>query len=125
MANTNASLTVYVGDATGSDTSLSWHGNNTVNQPGYARNLIIYGLPTCTSMDLSGNAGWTACVYAPDADMTGAGGGFSDQDTQGSIVVKSMTLKGHWSFHYDESLKGFGPSRGWVAKNWSELDPNK
>jgi hypothetical protein len=111
MASTNASLILYVGKATSSGDSLSLSGNGTMNAPGYARNLQIYGLPSCTSLAFAGNAAWNACVYAPSANMTGGGGGSNTQETQGSIVVKTLTLQGHWNFHYDESLKANGPAR--------------
>jgi hypothetical protein len=69
---------------------------------------------------MSGNAGWTGVIYAPNADMTGSGGGNNSQDICGAIVAKTITLNGHWNFHYDESLKAGGASRGWVAKSWRE-----
>jgi hypothetical protein len=120
----NGSLVLYVGKTTGSGDRLTLTGNGTMNQPGYARNLVIFGLPSLTSVDMSGNAGWTGCLYAPNADFTGGGGGGNNQDTQGSIVVKSITLNGHWNFHFDENLKLKGAIRGAVAKNWTELKPN-
>jgi hypothetical protein len=36
------------------------------------------------------------------------------------MIVKSVTLNGHWNFHYDEALRNNGPTRGWIAKNWTE-----
>ena len=62
-----------------------------------------------TSLALSGNGGWTGLIYAPYADMNAGGGGNTIQDVIGAIVVKNITLKGHWNFHYDESLKVNGP----------------
>jgi hypothetical protein len=116
----NATLTLYVGTTTGSGDSISLGGSSLVNQPGYARNLIIYGLPSLNSISMSGNAGWNACVYAPDADFSGGGGGSNTQDSQGSLVCRSFTASGHWNFHFDQSLLTNGPSRGWVANSWAE-----
>ncbi|MDB6019063.1 MAG: hypothetical protein JWR19_3552 [Pedosphaera sp.] len=119
--NANASLILYVGKATGSGDTITLAGSNAINSPGYARNLQIYGLPSLTSIDMHGNAAINAAIYAPDADLVGGGGGSNTQDTQGSLVVKSVSLNGKWNFHYDESLKSNGATRGWVAKNWSEI----
>ena len=116
----NARLILYVGTATGSGDSVTLGGSATANQPGYARNLQIFGLPSLNTMDLHGNAGWNATVYAPDADFTGGGGGNNTQDTQGSLVCRSFTAGGNWNFHFDESLKVNGPNRGWVANGWTE-----
>jgi choice-of-anchor A domain-containing protein len=91
-----------------------------MNSPGYAKNFQIYGLPSLTSVSFHGNAGFVGTIYAPEADMTGGGGGNNVQDTSGAMVVKSVTLNGHWNFHYDQSLKTFGPTLGWVATKWSE-----
>jgi hypothetical protein len=109
FAGTNASLVLYVGrPATAGDT-LSLAGNGTLNSPGYARNLQIFGLPSLTSINMQGNAAWTACIYAPNATAICGGGGNNTQDAAGAIVAKGITLNGHWDFHYDESLKATGP----------------
>ncbi|MDB6111530.1 MAG: hypothetical protein JWR69_3280 [Pedosphaera sp.] len=124
IATTNkAQLDLYVGNTIGSGDSISLAGSSTstLNQPGYARNLRIFGLPSCTTINMNGNAGWTACVYAPDADVSGGGGGNNVQDTGGALVCRSLSLRGHWNFHYDESLKSDGSVRGWVGKTWTEL----
>jgi hypothetical protein len=111
FAGTNASLILYVGRATTTGDSLTLRGSGTLNSPGYARNLQIFGLPSLSSMDLHGNLAWTATVYAPNAAVTTGGGGSNTQDASGAIVAKSLTLNGHCDFHYDESLKVNGPTR--------------
>ena len=117
----SGSLVIYVGQTSGGSASLSLSGNGNMNYPGLARNLQIYGLPTLTSMDFHGNAVWCATIYAPEAAFVGGGGGNNTQDSIGSVAVNSVTLNGHWNFHYDESLKGYGPNRGWVGKSWTEV----
>lgn len=107
----NASLILYVGTANGAGDSLTLlSGIGTMNQPGYARNLQIYGLPSLNSIDMHGNAGWTATVYAPQGDVMVGGGGNNVQETTGAIVCRGLMLKGHWRFHFDESLKLNGPT---------------
>ncbi len=119
-ATNNASLVLYIGTTNGSGDSVTIGGNGALNSPGYAKNLQIYGLPSLTSISLSGNAAFAGTIYAPEADMTGGGGGNNPTDTSGSIIVKSLTLNGHWNFHYDQSLKTAGPTRGWVPSAWTE-----
>jgi hypothetical protein len=115
------SLVLYVG-ATNTliGHSVSIGGNGNINSPGLAKNLQIYGLPSLTSISFQGNAAFAGTIYAPEADMTGGGGGNNTQDTSGAMIVKSVTLNGHWNFHYDEALRNNGPTRGWIAKNWTE-----
>ena len=117
----NAKLILYVGRLTGSGDSLTLGGNQTINQPGYADNLQVYGLPSLTSLSMHGNAGFIGGIYAPEANATFGGGGNNTTDTSGAIIVNSLTLSGHWNFHYDQSLKTNGPARGWVATNWTEV----
>lgn len=104
----NGSLALYVGRTSGSADSLSLSGNGTMNYPGLARNLRIYGLPSLTSIDFHGNMTWCATIYAPEANFIAGGGGTNVQDSIGAVVAKSITLNGHWHFHYDESLGYFG-----------------
>lgn len=117
----SGSLTLFVGTTSGSGDSLSLSGNGNMNYPGLARNLQIYGLPSLTSIDFHGNAVWCATIYAPEANFIGGGGGNNTQDSIGAVAVNSATLNGHWNFHYDESLKTYGPNRGWVGKSWTEV----
>ncbi|HZV36183.1 MAG TPA: hypothetical protein VFB72_16525 [Verrucomicrobiae bacterium] len=97
-------LILYVGQSTGTGTALGWSGQGTCNFPGYAANLQIYGLPSLTSIDFSGNVDWIATVYAPEAVLKVGGGGTFVQDTSGQITANSLILRGHWNFHYDQSL---------------------
>jgi hypothetical protein len=115
-------LNLYIGtSATNGSDSLALAGNGSVNSPGYATNLLVWGLPSLTSISLSGNAAFTGAVYAPEAAFTGGGGGNNAKDSAGAMIVKSVTLSGHWNFHYDEALANFGPPRGWIANGWAEL----
>jgi hypothetical protein len=118
----NASLVIFIGTTnTGNPVSVSIGGNGSLNSPGYAKNLQIYGLPSLTSISFQGNGAFAGTIYAPEADMSGGGGGNNNTDTSGSMVVKSVTLNGHWNFHYDQSLKTAGPTRGWVPSAWTEV----
>jgi len=82
-------------------------GNGVLNEDDKAVNLQIFGLPTCTSMSLSGNGRFTGVIYAPNADFTFNGGGNNGQFI-GALVAKSITVNGvhGMDFIYDEALGG-------------------
>ena len=67
---TNSTLKLYVGGP-----SASFGGNGIANTPGSATNFVYYGLPTNTSLSMSGNAAFTGAIYAPSAAFTLGGGG--------------------------------------------------
>jgi hypothetical protein len=124
-SSNSASLVLFVGTTnTANSDSLDLHGNAYINSPGNALNLQIYGLPSLTSIDMSGNTAFSGTIYAPEAELKGGGGGNNTLDTSGAIIVGSITLNGHWNFHYDEHLKVNGPNRGWIAKDWKEVSSN-
>jgi hypothetical protein len=79
-------------------------GNQTIVDNGGATNLAYWGLPGNTSISLSGNASFTGTIYAPEADFTLNGGGGGGTDFVGSVIAKSITMNGHFSFHFDENL---------------------
>jgi hypothetical protein len=109
------SLKLYVGG------SLDLKGNGVLNLSQDATHFQIMGLPSCTSIDLGGNAAFTGTIYAPNADLKMGGGGSNTYDTVGAIVVKSATLNGHFNFHYDEMLgRVTGPIQYKVA-SWNEI----
>ncbi len=117
IITSGASLTMYAGG------SMSISGNGgMVNNSGASTSAQFYGLPTSTSFSISGNGQWIGTVYAPEAALSVNGGGnSSNDDASGAFVAKSITLTGHTSFHYDETLKKTGPVNGYLAASWQEL----
>ncbi len=105
--------------------STSLAGNNTANSDGRATSFYIWGTSNVTSLTLSGNAGLTAAYYAPNATLTCNGGGNNTMDFIGAGIVRSVTMNGHFNFHYDEALGKFGPDRGWYITSWNEMTPNE
>jgi hypothetical protein len=95
VINPGAQLTLVVGG------NITLSGGGVVNGMGLAQNFSIIGLPTCTSINYSGNAAFTGTINAPQADFTMTG----NTDCYGAVIVKSANLTGTASFHYDESLK--------------------
>lgn len=110
-----ASLKVYVAG------SVSLSGNGIMNYTQNAAKFTIYGLPTCTTMSLSGNAAFTGTIYAPSANLSLNGGGNNIYDCVGAVIVNSAYFNGHFNFHYDEMLgRTSGPVQYKVA-SWNEI----
>lgn len=111
-----ASLKLYVGGP-----SANFAGKGINNMAGDATKFWYYGLPSNTSLALSGNASVTGVFYAPNADFALNGGGNDSYDLVGATVTKSVSMHGHFKFHYDENLKTIpGPVR-YRAASWNEL----
>jgi hypothetical protein len=111
-----AKLQLYVGGA-----SADFAGNGVANSGGNATNFYYYGLPSNTSLKLSGNSAFTGAIYAPNADFTLGGGGSDPYDFVGASVTGTVRLNGHYNFHYDENLERVGPRNGVVITSWNEI----
>jgi hypothetical protein len=59
-------------------------------------------------------------IYAPDAAFSLGGGGNNNYDFVGGSVTKTVSINGHFNFHYDECLKN-GPAREYVITAWNEI----
>jgi len=116
---TGAKLTMYVG---GTSTDI---GGNGVLNSGFAANFYYYGLTNNTSINMHGNAAFTGVIYAPQADMTMGGGGNSTYDFVGAAIAKTVSMNGHYNFHYDEALNKYGPSKGFIVTSWNEMSPQE
>ena len=116
--NINPGLTIYAGG-----TSASISGNQYINPCGFAGSLLVYCAPTVTSFTLNGNGQFTGVLVAPNADLKMNGGGNSDQDFCGSLMVNSVSLNGHFKFHWDESLGRMITANGarYLVKSWDEI----
>ena len=117
--NPGASLDVYVAAP-----SAYLGGNGVANETGDAISFVYYGLNSNTSLKFGGNAAFTGVIYAPYADFELGGGGNDVYDFVGASVTKSVMMRGHYNFHYDESLANRFPIRRYVVYSWNELDPN-
>ena len=84
-------------------TSASIAGNSAVDASGRPENLWYFGLPTVTSFTLSGALPFAGVIYAPEANLILNGGG-NTFAIIGSVIVYTVTMQGHYEFHYDESL---------------------
>jgi hypothetical protein len=94
---------------------------NGIENAGVCTNFYLLGTPLNTSITLGGNDEFTGVIYAPNAAMTGNGGGNDTMDFSGSATIKNFTFNGHYNFHYDEALPKISMYRGWVITSWNEL----
>jgi hypothetical protein len=84
--------------------------------------MQYYGLPSNTNVTWQGNANYDGTVYAPEAAfILGGSGNTTTNDYQGACVVQSLTMNGHFNFHYDQGLKRNGPISGFTVASWQEL----
>jgi choice-of-anchor A domain-containing protein len=84
-----------------------------------AKNFVYFGLPAVTSVSLKGSPTFIGVIYAPEADVSLDGGG-SSNDFMGSLIARSITMKGHYQIHYDTSLAGYFYGY-YVVGSWAEL----
>jgi hypothetical protein len=111
-----SNLTIYMSGA-----SAAFGGNGEWNENGSALNLQYWGLPSNTSVSVSGNGSFTGTIYAPQAELTLNGGGKDNYDFVGASISKTIQLNGKVQFHYDEALARVGPNRGYIVNSWNEL----
>ena len=109
-----ASLTVYVA-------APSANLSGVVNS-GSALNFQYYGLDSNTSLTFAANAAFTGGIYAPYADFKLNGGGSNIYDFVGASLTKTVTMAGHFKFHFDEAMPD-GPWKGYIVTGWDEIDP--
>jgi hypothetical protein len=96
-------LKIYMGG------SFSTAGNAAINNYNQnAANFYLFGLPSCTSINLAGNASFTGVIYAPQAALSLGGGGNNTYEFIGFSVSKSVVMNNQFNFHYDENLKRIG-----------------
>lgn len=82
-------------------------------------NFVYFGLPDVTKITFGGDSDFVGVIYAPQADLVLNGGG-NAVNLIGSVVVKSVTMNGHYNFHYDTSLLGYYYGY-YVVSSWREL----
>jgi hypothetical protein len=112
-----ATLKLYVKAA-----DANFSGQAVINPATPSTSLMYYGLPSNTSIDMSGNSAFNGVIYAPNATVKLRGGGNDGVDFSGAIIAATVAANGHYNFHYDEATRRLG-SRGIVAASWDEISP--
>ena len=92
-----------------------------VNPSGYAANFMCWCTDAVTSMAFSGNGQFCGVLVAPNASLALNGGGNSNEDFIGSIIASTITLNGHFSFHYDEALRNYRGNGRFIIQEWNEI----
>jgi hypothetical protein len=111
-----ASLKLYVAGS-----SAKFSGNGILNLNLDATKFSYYGLPSNTSIAISGNASFTGTIYAPSADFSLNGSGNSNYDVVGASVTKTVKMNGNFNFHYDERLGRLGGKAEYKVASWAEI----
>lgn len=101
--------------------SVQLGGNGVINPTGYAQNFALYCTDNVKTLSLSGNGEFIGVIYAPKANVTLNGGGFSDFDFIGAVVGNYIQLNGHFKFHYDEALSGLIDEGRYKVIQWDEI----
>lgn len=107
------------------DGPITMSGNDSINMqtsPGrsWAGALEIY-TTTTSDCSISGNAQFMGCIFAPNSELRGNGGGHDQADLIGSFVFGRITSNGHMSFHFDEALGSTPNPKPWRLALWREL----
>jgi len=111
-----ASLRISVGGA-----NADLNGNGVMNLTCDATKFKYEGLPTNTSLRMTGNASFTGQINAPHAAVQLGGGGNNSYDCTGSMFAYSISLNGHFSFHYDEALGTNETKVEYRVASWKEI----
>jgi Putative Ice-binding-like adhesive domain len=78
----------------------------------------VWGLPTCTTMDMTGGDSFTGLIYAPEADLRARGGSVY----YGAITAGTFTCNGGFTLHYDvASSTATSPNLAFTILSWKEL----
>jgi hypothetical protein len=114
-----ASLTLWAGGG------IAFAGQGVYNETGNAANCVVYGLPSCKSITMGGNAAFIGVFYAPYAALDLTGGGTDPVDFIGASITSTVKMGGHYKFHYDETLADRGPIKGFTVTGWDEMTPQQ
>ena len=107
IAPEGATLRIYLAS------TFTERGNGNFNNTSEkAQNLYLFGLPTCTSINLAGDGNFTGVIYAPEATLNlGTNTTAAVHVLTGACMGKNIFVTGNVNFHFDENLKQVGPTR--------------
>ena len=96
-------------------------GKGILNQAGYADDFILECTDNVKTFTFNGNGEFIGALVAPEAAMTMNGGGKSNNDFIGAVMMNSIGMNGHFSFHYDEALSRLKNNPRLLVKSWDEI----
>jgi hypothetical protein len=112
-------LLLYAGNSSVTTETVS--GNGYVNPNGAATSFIVFCPPSVTSFSFSGNGQFTGVFVAPNAYLNLSGGGSGNEDFCGCVMMSSIHMNGHFSFHWDEGLVRANINGRFLVKSWNEV----
>lgn len=115
----NGKLHAYVD---GRNTAIS--GNGIINETGLAENCIIEFTLNVRSISLGGNGEFVGVIVAPYSNLDLDGGGSAVTDFCGAVIGNTITLRGHFKFHYDEALGRLPRNSRYLVNIWDEIRPD-
>ncbi len=78
----------------------------------------IWGLPSCTSMDMTGNGSFTGVIYAPEAELSARG----NAAFYGAMTSSIFNCNGTFDFHYDLATLSYrAGGSAFSIISWKEL----
>jgi|GEM_PF-1006399 hypothetical protein len=116
--NTNCDVTIYT---TG---GISVSGKATIdNGTDYAKSFSIYDVAGYTNCPLSfsGNGIGSGYLYVPSNSSTFAGGGSSSYGFVGCLFCNSISINGHYTFHFDEVFNKTSAADQYLPTLWQEV----
>ena len=96
-------------------------GNGVLNQSGYAEDFILECTENVKTFTFNGNGEFIGVLVAPEANMTMNGAGSGDNDFIGAVMADSITMNGHFKFHYDEALSALKNNPRLLITSWDEI----
>ena len=112
----DSSLTLYIGGDFSGDNS-----SNINNQTQNPHNAEIYGLDSCTKINMKNDSSFYGTIYAPQAEVVYN----NSAALYGSVVAKSFETKNSSPIHYDASLRNASADQPLVKfkiTNWMEIN---
>ncbi|HSU55959.1 MAG TPA: collagen-binding domain-containing protein [Candidatus Dormibacteraeota bacterium] len=79
--------------------------------------FVIWGLPTCKSMKMTGGKQFVGVIYAPEADLNATGG----SEFYGAISANSFKCGGGFILHHDLGASKTVPPETLTILSWAEL----
>ena len=90
----------------------------TASQPVTPNQFRVWGLPTCTTMDMTGGDAFTGMIYAPEAYLQARGGA----NFYGSMTSSIFVCNGNFGFHYDQATYSYTPGgSSFQIISWAEM----
>ena len=101
------------------DGNIKLGGGGVINEAGIPENFFLYGTGAAgQKIEVSGTNSFYGIIYAPNAAITLDG----DFTAFGTIIGKSITVKGTVFVHHDDALSLQPGELRYTVQNWREVD---